>query len=150
MFLCNISIKLHFLALICATAQQSCTVMAHPASSSSSAASSAAVVLLWRIVHPYNSFSQISPHELMSDFGERHLSTISPDHFFPNFYFLMVFSSALCYCTAELLSAGGGPSSVRPHNPFYQNRSSRLMPNLVEWYLFTITPDHFVFKILHF
>ena len=36
-------------------------------------------------------------------------------------------------------------SVVRPWNPFSQNLSSRLMPNLAERYLFTVSPDHFFF-----
>ncbi len=57
-------------------------------------------------------------------------------------------SSALCYCTAELLSSRGRPSSVRcPSNPFSQNPLGRLLPNLMERYLFTISPDHFFFLV---
>ena len=58
------------------------------------------------------------------------------------------FSSTLCYCTAELLSSRGRPSSVeRPSSvkPVSQNPPSILMPDLVESYLFTISPDHFFF-----
>ena len=67
-----------------------------------------------------------------------------------SFVSLLVFSTPLCYCTAELLSSCGRPSSVRP-SPFSENPSDILMPNLVERYLFTISPDHFLFfKMLHF
>ena len=59
-----------------------------------------------------------------------------------------IFSSTLCYCTAEQLSSRRRPSSVRPSvvrpwNSFSQNLSSRLMPNLVDRYLFTIFADNF-------
>ncbi len=57
-------------------------------------------------------------------------------------------SSALCYCTAEQLSSRGRLSSVRrPENNFPQNLSSRLMPNWVERYLFTISPHDIVFLV---
>ncbi len=49
-----------------------------------------------------------------------------------------IISCTLCYCTAELLSSRGSEK-----NPFSQNPWSTLMPNLVERYLFTTSPDYF-------
>ena len=52
------------------------------------------------------------------------------------------FQLCLCYCTAELLLSHGRPSSCSPSSvkTVSQNPSSRLMPHLVERYLFSISP----------
>ncbi len=62
-------------------------------------------------------------------------------------------SSALCYCTKQLLSSRGGPSSllvVRPSvKPFSRKPASELKPSCEEWYLSTISPDNFKKKYLY-
>ena len=63
-----------------------------------------------------------------------------------DFLFMMIFSSAFCYCTAELLSWRRRLSSVRPSacKPRYSRKlPNESMPTFAERYLSTISPDHF-------
>ncbi len=63
--------------------------------------------------------------------------------FFLNFDFL-IFSSALCYWTAELLSSCGHPSVVCPSvKPVFSETVKRINAKFGKYYLFTISPDHF-------
>ncbi len=68
----------------------------------------------------------------------------------------VIFSSALCHCTAELLSPRGRASVVRPSSvkPDFSEPVSQIYAKFGgNVYFHHITPDHFLllfFKILHF
>ncbi len=81
--------------------------------------------------------SEIFPNQWFTDASIDRYFSVNSYHVSMSILF---FSSALCYCTAELLSSRRCPSSVRKTR-VSQNSSSTLMLNLVERYLFTISPD---------